>query len=224
MRWSMWPISIGMHVLLVVGILIMPITVDSDLLTPAPFNRPVIVAKVMPIPDSLPDVVPVTRTVSVIPSVVAAPTLAPSRDVFPPSPGPVFPGVPNTAGPINPALLGTPSGTGPVPPVIQHPEPGAAPPAAFRVGQGVREPKRIAGVMPEYPALARSARVQGVVVLEAVINERGEVGRIKVLKSIPLLDAAAIGAVREWRYTPTLLNGVPVSALLTITINFTLQN
>jgi len=223
MRWSIWPISIGMHVLLVVGILLMPVTVDGDLLPPAPFNRPVIVTKVTPIPDSPPDVVPVARNAAVIPSVIAAPTLAPPRDV-PPSPGPVFPGVSINAGPIDPALLGTPGGTGPVPPVIQHPEPRAAPPAVFRVGQGVREPKRIAGGMPEYSALARSARIQGVVVLEAVINERGEVGRIKVLKSIPLLDAAAVGAVQEWRYTPTLLNGVPVSVLLTITINFTLQN
>lgn len=223
MRWSMWPISIGMHVMLVVGILILPVTVDGDLLTPAPFNRPVIVARATPIPDSLPDVVPVPRPAADIPSVVAALTLAPPRDVVPPSPGPVFPGVSNSAG-IDLSLLGTPSGTGPVPPVIQRPEPRAAPPAVFRVGQGVREPKRIAGVMPEYPALARSARVQGVVVLEAIINERGEVGRIKVLKSIPLLDAAAIGAVQDWRYTPTLLNGVPVSVLLTITINFTLQN
>ena len=98
------------------------------------------------------------------------------------------------------------------------------PPAVVRVGQGVRGPKRIAGAMPEYPALARSARVQGVVLLEAVIDERGQVGRIKVLKSIPLLDGAAIAAVQEWRYTPTLLNGVPVSVILSITINFSLQN
>ena len=71
---------------------------------------------------------------------------------------------------------------------------------------------------------ARSARIQGVVILEAVINERGTIERIKVLKSEPLLDAAAIAAVKDWRYTPTLLNGVPVSVLMTITINFTLQN
>ena len=87
----------------------------------------------------------------------------------------------------------------------------------------MREPKRIAGSPPEYPLIARNARVQGVVILEAVINERGEVGRIKVLRSVPLLDNAAITAVQQWRYTPTLLNGVPVSVLMTITVNFTLQ-
>jgi protein TonB len=224
MRWSMWPISICMHVLLVMGILIMPVTVDGDLLAPAPPNRPVIVTKMMPVPESLPDVAPVARTAAVIPSVIAAPTLEPARDVAGPPPGPVFPGVPDNAGPIDPALLGRPSGAGPVPPVMQQPEPRVTPAAVVRVGQGVRAPKRIAGVMPEYPALARSARVQGVVMLEAVINARGQVGRITVLKSVALLDAAAIGAVQEWRYTPTLLNGVPVSVLMTITINFTLQN
>ena len=55
-----------------------------------------------------------------------------------------------------------------------------------------------------------------------MINERGTIERVKVLKSRPLLDAAAIAAVKDWRYTPTLLNGVPVSVLMTITINFTL--
>lgn len=224
MRWSMWPISICVHVLIVVGVLMVPLTARGDLPEPAPLTRSVVVAKTMPIPDSLPDVAPIMRTAPVIPSVTAAPTLALPRDVAAPAPGPFVPGVPDNAGPIDPSLLGSSTGPGPVAPVTQRPEPRATPPAVLRVGQGVREPKRIAGAMPEYPALARSARVQGVVLLEAVINERGQVGRIKILKSIPLLDGAAIGAVQEWRYTPTLLNGVPVSVILTITINFTLQN
>jgi protein TonB len=66
--------------------------------------------------------------------------------------------------------------------------------------------------------------VQGVVILEAVINDRGAIERVRVLKSVPLLDGAAIAAVKDWRYTPTLLNGVPVSVLMTITVNFTLQD
>ena len=94
----------------------------------------------------------------------------------------------------------------------------------LRVGLGIREPRRIAGAPPEYPTFARNSRVQGVVILEAVINERGAIERVKVLKSVPLLDAAAIAAVKEWRYTPTLLNGVPISVLMTITMNFTLQD
>jgi protein TonB len=109
----------------------------------------------------------------------------------------------------------------PPPPPPPPPQPAQT---LVRPGQGIKEPKRISGLPPEYPLIARNARVQGVVILEAVIDEHGEVGRIKVLKSMPLLDQAAITAVQQWRYTPTLLNGVPVSVLMTITVNFTLQN
>ena len=98
-----------------------------------------------------------------------------------------------------------------------------APTAPVRVGHGVREPRKIVDVTPVYPALALSVKVDGVVLLEAVINERGLVERLRVLKSVPLLDAAAIDAVSRWRYTPTLLNGTPVAVLMTITINFTLK-
>jgi periplasmic protein TonB len=98
-----------------------------------------------------------------------------------------------------------------------------APTAPLRVGQGVREPRKIVDATPVYPALALSVKVEGAVILEAVINERGVVERLRVLKSIPLLDAAATDAVSRWRYTPTLLNGTPVAVLMTITINFTLK-
>ena len=82
----------------------------------------------------------------------------------------------------------------------------------------MREPKKISDVRPVYPAIAQAAKVEGMVILEAVINERGVVERLKVLRSVPLLDAAAIEAVQKWRYTPTLLNGTPVSVLMTITV------
>jgi protein TonB len=97
------------------------------------------------------------------------------------------------------------------------------PTGPIRPGGSIREPKKIYDVAPVYPAIAASARIEGRVILEAVINERGGVERVKVLGSTPLLDAAAIEAVKQWRYTPTLLNGTPVAVLLTITINFTLH-
>jgi protein TonB len=74
-----------------------------------------------------------------------------------------------------------------------------------------------------YPPIAQSARVQGVVILEAVIGPTGKVQDVKVLRSIPLLDQAAIDAVRQWEYTPTTLNGVPVPVIMTVTVNFTLS-
>jgi protein TonB len=78
-------------------------------------------------------------------------------------------------------------------------------------------------VKPVYPAIAQSARVQGVVILEATIGTDGRVTDVKVLRSIPLLDQAAIDAVKQWQYTPTTLNGQPVPVIMTVTVNFALQ-
>jgi protein TonB len=75
-------------------------------------------------------------------------------------------------------------------------------------------------VAPEYPPIARKARVQGIVILEATIGPRGNVTDVKVLRSIPLLDQAAIDAVKQWVYEPTLVNGVPTGVIMTVTVNF----
>ena len=83
--------------------------------------------------------------------------------------------------------------------------------------------KKVKDVQPTYPPIAQSARVQGVVILEATIGPDGRVQDVRVLRSIPLLDAAAIEAVRQWVYTPTLLNNVPVPVIMTVTVNFTLR-
>jgi protein TonB len=78
-------------------------------------------------------------------------------------------------------------------------------------------------VHPLYPEMARSARVEGTVILEAVLDTSGHVTQLRVLKSVPLLDQAALDAVRQWKYTPSIYYGRPVSVLLTITVRFTLQ-
>ena len=95
--------------------------------------------------------------------------------------------------------------------------------AAVRVGGKIRAPIKIKDVKPVYPAMAQSARVAGAVIIEATIGLDGKVIDAKVLRSIPLLDQAALDAVRQWEYMPTLLNGVPVSVLVTVTIKFTQQ-
>ena len=74
-----------------------------------------------------------------------------------------------------------------------------------------------------YPAIAQAARVQGIVIVEAIIGTDGKVRDAKVLRSIPLLDQAALDAVRQWEYTPSRLNGVPVPVIMTVTVNFTLR-
>ena len=72
--------------------------------------------------------------------------------------------------------------------------------------------------------MAQQARVQGVVIIEATIGVDGSVDSARVLRSVPLLDEAALEAVRQWVYTPTLLNGVPVPVIMTVTVQFTLKD
>jgi periplasmic protein TonB len=103
------------------------------------------------------------------------------------------------------------------------PPPAAAASGPLRVGGIVRAPEKIVHVPPKYPSLARSAGVDGVVILEAEIGEDGTIRDVRVLRTIPLLDQAAVEAVRQWRFTPTLLNGQPVSVLMTVTVAFTLE-
>lgn len=224
MRWSFWPVSITLHVIAVIALLIVPLTADVGWPIPAPLHRLAVATKVVPVPPEIVATVPAPRVAPNLPNVVAPLTLEAPRDVPTPPAVSFVPDLPpGGVGPIDPNLLGPPGIPVPRPPTAPVTE---ARPAAqiLRVGQGIREPRRIAGAPPEYPAFARNSRVQGVVILEAVINERGTIERVKVLKSVPLLDAAAIAAVKEWRYTPTLLNGVPISVLMTITMNFTLQD
>jgi len=91
---------------------------------------------------------------------------------------------------------------------------------AIRVGGSIREPRKIRDVKPAYPETAMAAGVQGIVILEALIEQDGSVGDVRILRSIALLDQAAVEAVRQWRFTPTLLNGQPVEVLMTVTVNF----
>ena len=93
--------------------------------------------------------------------------------------------------------------------------------AAVRVGGRIRAPNKIKDVKPVYPAIAQAAHVTGVVMIEATIGPDGKVIDANVVRSIPMLDQAALDAVRQWEYVPTLLNGVPVPVLMTVTINFT---
>ena len=93
----------------------------------------------------------------------------------------------------------------------------------LRAGGQIREPRKIKDVRPKYPEAARQRRSQGSVILECVISPEGEVTDLKVLyRTDPILGAAAVEAVRQWRYTPTLLFGQPVPVIMTITVNFRL--
>ncbi len=111
-------------------------------------------------------------------------------------------------------------GTGAPPP----PPPKPKVPTRIRVGGQVEAAKAIYRPMPTYPPLAKMARIQGVVRLEAVISKDGTIQDLKVLSGHPLLVQAALNAVKQWRYEPTLLNGVPVEVVTEIDVNFTLSD
>ncbi len=109
----------------------------------------------------------------------------------------------------------------PPPPPAEKPKP--ATPQRIRVGGNVAEAKIVNRVQPVYPPLAKQARVSGTVRLNAVISRDGSIQDLQVVSGHPLLVQAALQAVRQWRYSPTLLNGEPVEVVTVIDVNFTLR-
>jgi len=107
--------------------------------------------------------------------------------------------------------------------VTELPPPIATPAPPIRLHSGMAAPRKVRDVVPIYPAMARAVRVQGIVILEAVIDMSGRVESARVLRSISLLDDAALEAVRQWRFEPARLNGQPVPVVMTVTVNFSLQ-
>ena len=92
-----------------------------------------------------------------------------------------------------------------------------------RIGGIIKAPMKTRNVKPTYPIEAQQARLQGIVIVEAAIDCEGNVAHVRVLRGQPLLNDAAVDAVRQWRYRPTLLNGLPVPVIMTATVTFTIQ-
>jgi protein TonB len=133
-------------------------------------------------------------------------------------------GVPGgTAGGVLGGIInGLPSAAPPPPPPAPKPKP--APPAGpQRIGGNVQAANLIRQVKPTYPPLAKAARVQGTVKFEAIIAKDGTIQNLKMISGPPLLVQAAMQAVQQWQYKPTLLNGEPVEVITTIDVNFTLS-
>jgi len=143
--------------------------------------------------------------------------IAPERDVADAAAGQIATGVrgveTGVVGGIDLPGTGLQVDSPPPPPIARAP---------IRLHAGMQAPRKIVDVAPRYPMHAQRAHIEGVVVLDAVIDATGRVTDVRVTRSIQLLDQAAIDAVRQWRFTPTLLNGEPVSVLLTVTLRFTL--
>jgi protein TonB len=158
--------------------------------------------------DVIPTAAPIEAPKEIKPEPPAPPTLA-TQGVVGGVPGGVPGGQPG--GVVN---LG-------VPPPPPPPPPKAEP---VRVGGAVKEPQRIKFVEPKYPQIAINAKIAGQVYIEATIATDGSVKNARILRSVnPLLNDAALDAVRQWRYSPTTLNGVPVEVLMTVNVNFQLR-
>src|SRR5665811_1312261 len=99
-----------------------------------------------------------------------------------------------------------------------------ATPTRIRISGGVTKGLLIQRTEPTYPTLARAARVQGDVILSAVIDTNGQIQNLQLVSGHPMLVPAAIAAVKQWRYKPYLLNGQPVEVETTITVIFTLSS
>ena len=108
----------------------------------------------------------------------------------------------------------------PPPPKVEAPKPAA--PQRIRVGGNVQKALQLFTPSPVYPPLAKQARIQGVVKLNAIISKEGTIEQLTVVSGHPLLIPSALEAVKKWRYKPTLLNGEPVEVITQIDVNFTL--
>jgi protein TonB len=220
------PVSIALHAVVLLVVVVVPIITSEELPEPTSAVKAFFVEPAAPPPPPPPPPPPAPKAV-VQPKV--APTPVPQEN--PKFTAPVE--VPEEIKPDEGIDLGVEGG---VPGGVEGGVPGgvvggvvgglpdAPPPTqAVRVGGQIKEPKKLKNVNPTYPDIAKQARVQGVVILECTISPQGKVTDVKVLRGIPLLDAAAIEAVKQWVYTPTLLNGVPVPVIMTVTVNFRLS-
>ena len=216
-QWYTVPLSILAHFAVLFLLVVIPL-LATDSLPDVPSMMAFVAAPPPPPPPPAP-AAPQPKIIEV-PNPNAVPIEAPKE--IKPEPPPINIGA--GVGVVGGVAGGVPGGVSggvvggipapPPPPVKQEP---------VRVGGNVKAPERVKYVPPTYPPIAQSARVSGIVILEAVIGKDGTVTDVKVLKSIPLLDQAALDAVKQWRYTPTTLNGVPVPVIMTVTVNFTLQ-
>jgi periplasmic protein TonB len=215
-EWYTLPLSFIVHTSALAALIVVPLLATTDLL-PMPRTALQFETPVVPVVPSAP---PVRRTVS-----LGSATGAPSAPVIAPDTIGVEPGIVFQPGDVETSRVDSIVGgidvgqitAEALPPVV------APPTGPVRTGGNIKPPTRIKYVTPEYPEMAKAVKVQGVVIIEAIIGPDGKVENAKVLRGQPLLDGAALDAVRSWEYTPTLLNGAPTSIIMTVTVQFHLN-
>lgn len=207
--------SIAAHASAIAAIIIVPALATEEL--PEPWRTSTFIV-VRPVPPPPVQVRP--RTNREAPNRNAAP-IAPPEGI---QPEPVVEPPLDTGAAIGNPLTGVPVGDAVANgDLIPPPPPPPRPKEPVRPGGVIQQPKKLVHVAPVYPPIALAAGKEGLVILEALIAEDGTVRDVRVLRSELLLDEAAVTAVRQWRFTPTLLNGEPVPVVMTVTVGFTLD-
>lgn len=216
-----WPFSIAAHAAVLAALLVIPLMASDVLPTP---RDVVSLMRAVPVPEPPAPPLPMRPAAAVI-QAISDQRLAPVN--VPSSVGQESGiTIPADFGLADLARGGTtvPGGIdGGVPAQFDRPPEPPAPAAPLPVGGKVLRPTKIFDAQPEYPDLAQQAHVQGVVIIQAIIGTTGRVEEATVLRSIRLLDAAALAAVRQWRYTPPSLNGQPISVMMTVTVQFIIE-
>ncbi len=219
-------LSIVVHLVVIGAVIVLPLLyINSDLPKPndviQAFAAPQPVAPPPPPPPPPPAAAPPPKPVPTTGQNLA-PVAAPNKITTPP---PVTPppasneqgvpgGVPGgIAGGVAGGIVGG----------IPEAPPGPPAGAPVRVGGKIAAPDLVRRVEPKYPAIAQNAHVGGTVVLEATVDTSGRVQSVRVLRGVPLLNDAAIDAVKQWRYSPLRLNGTPTPFILTVTVTFQMQ-
>jgi protein TonB len=215
------PLSIAAHAAIAAVIVIVPLMATDVVPTPRSVVGAFTAGAELPEPPPP----PAARAGS-----AKAPSTPVQASVAPTDPPASITAEPETTGTVvgdpNGVVGGLPNGTvgsaGLLPDVPSIPAP-PAPARPLPVGGRIKEPAKIRHVAPVYPAIAQQARVEGTVVIEAIIGTDGRVKEARVVASKALLDEAALTAVRQWLFTPTLLNGVPVPVIMTVRVQFRLN-
>lgn len=222
--------SFGLQAVVIGLLLLVPLLTTVGLPSVRTVSTPISAGRPDPGPARQPhttpgrpaQVVPVISTQIMMPTRIPA-TISVSEDpelqpLGEPCTGICGPAGPITGGPGGPGIPSVLSGDRPIMPTLR-----AQPTRTVRTST-MMEGSLIRKVQPVYPPLARSARIQGPVVLAAVINKSGTIDNLRALSGHPMLVPAAVDAVSQWRYRPYILNGEPVEVETRITVNFILGN
>jgi len=227
-----WVAATGLHIVILATLIIVPLYTTETIqlrnyeetplmTTPAPPPPPPAGRAVAPhVSSTRPNL---TYTLGKVTSPASIPkTLSLDSAAADPDLGGVAGGVPGgvAGGQLGVSLGGVIGGTGTSVPIPPPQQPAAK--RIVRVGSSLKAPRQTYSVQPEYPVLARQTHVSGTVVVNAVIDEHGNVVGARALNGHPLLIPAALKAVLQWKYEPTLLNETPVAVEMEVTVHFSL--